>query len=215
MSLNALMRWLKPRETVFFELLEAAADNAHDSAVLFDTAVRTNDPSRWAEYRREMKALEHKGDRITHDLIDRLNQTFVTPIEREDILALTHAIDDVADLLDATTERLVLYRIGKVMPAVTELSSIIVEGSKELTVLIRHLRSMSDVKDIRARIKHCHALENQADSIYHTALAQIFENPTDPIELIKWKELLAQIEEATDQIEFVAQVVGSTVMRNA
>lgn len=215
MSLNAVMRWLKPRETVFFELLEAAADNAHKAGQLFDTAVRTNDPSRWAEFRRQMKEVEHAGDRITHDLIDRLNQTFVTPIEREDILALTHALDDVADLLDATTERLVLYRIGKVMPAVTELSSIIVEGTQELTHLVRHLRTMSDQKDIRARIKHCHALENQADSIYHTALAQIFENPTDPIELIKWKELLAQVEEATDQVEFVAQVIGSTVMRNA
>jgi uncharacterized protein Yka (UPF0111/DUF47 family) len=215
MSLNALMRWLKPRETVFFDLLEAAADNSHEAAKLFDTAVRTNDPARWAEFRREMKELEHKGDRITHDLIDRLNQTFVTPLEREDILALTHAIDDVADLLDATTERLVLYRMGKVMPAVTELSSIIVEGSSELTHLIRHLRTMTNQKDIRARIKNCHALENKADGIFHTALAQIFENPTDPIELIKWKELLSQIEDATDQIEHVAQVVGSTVMRNA
>jgi hypothetical protein len=90
-----------------------------------------------------------------------------------------------------------------------------VEGTGELTHLIKALRSMSDIKDIRTRIKHCHVLEGQADSVYHAALAQIFENPTDPIELIKWKELLSFMEDATDRVELVAQVVGSTVMKNA
>ena len=215
MSLNALMRWLKPRELVFFELLEASADNALKAAQLFDRGLRTADASRFAELRREMKDLEHKGDDFTHELIDRLNQTFVTPLEREDILALTHALDDVVDRLDAVCERIVLYKIQSIMPAMNELSSVIVEGAQEITVLIRHLRSMSDLKDIRTRIKHCHALENQADSIYHAALAQIFDHPTDPIELMKWKELLEGAEDATDRIELVAQVIGSTVMRNA
>lgn len=215
MSLNALMRWLKPRETVFFDLLEAASVNVLGAAQLFDKEVRTNDPSRWAELRRQMKDFEHKGDQYTHEIIDHLNKTFVTPIEREDILALAHALDDVADKLDATCERLVLYRMGVVMPAIQELSSIIVEGSGELVHLIKHLRTMSDQKDIHTRIRHCHALENQADSIYHSALAQIFEDPKDAVELIKWKELLAEVEDATDRIEDVAQVVGSTVMRNA
>ncbi len=215
MSLNAIMRWLKPRETVFFDLLEASSVNVLGAAQLFDKEIRTNDPSRWAELRRQMKDFEHKGDQYTHEIIDHLNKTFVTPIEREDILALAHALDDVADKLDATCERLVLYRMGHIMPAVQELSSIIVEGAGELVHLIKHLRTMSDQKDINLRIRHCHALENQADSIYHSALAQIFEDPKDAIELIKWKELLAEIEDATDRIEDVAQVVGSTVMRNA
>lgn len=215
MSLNALMRWLKPRETVFFDLLEAASVNVLGAAQFFDKELRINDPARWPELRRQMKEFEHKGDQYTHDLIDHLNRTFVTPIEREDILALANALDDVVDRLDNSAERLVLYRMGKVMPAITELSSLIVEGSVELVHLVKHLRTMSDSKDIQQRIKHCHALENQADSIYHSALAQIFENPTDAIELIKWKELLAVVEDATDRVEDVAQVVGSTVMRNA
>jgi predicted phosphate transport protein (TIGR00153 family) len=215
MSLNAIMRWLKPRETVFFDLLEASSVNVLGAAQLFDKEIRTNDPTRWAELRRQMKDFEHKGDQYTHEIIDHLNKTFVTPIEREDILALASALDDVADRLDSTCERLVLYRMGITMPAVQELSSIIVEGAGELVHLIKHLRTMSDQKDIQTRIRHCHALENQADSIYHSALAQIFEDPKDAIELIKWKELLAEIEDATDRIEDVAQVVGSTVMRNA
>ena len=215
MSLNALMRWLKPREMVFFDLLENAATNILEAAQLFDRELRSGDPARFAELRREMKDLEHRGDEITHEIIDRLNQTFVTPIEREDILALAHCLDDVADRIDAVCERLVLYRISAIMPAATELSSVIVEGSQELVKLAASLRKMDNVADIRARIRHVHALENKADSLYHAALAQIFEAPKDPVELMKWKEILETLEDTTDRIELVAQTVGSTVMRNA
>ena len=215
MSLNALMRWLKPREMVFFDLLESAAGNAYQAAQLFDREIRSGDPARFAELRRQMKDLEHAGDELTHQIIDRLNQTFVTPIEREDIMHLAHAIDDVVDKIHAICERLILYRIGHVMPAVTEISSIIVESAGEMLHLIRFLRNMSDQKEIRDRIRRVNTLETKADSIYHAALAQIFEAPKDPIELMKWKELLEQVEEATDKIELVAKVVGSTVMRNA
>lgn len=215
MSLNAVMRWLKPKEMVFFDLLESAAGNAYQSAQLFDREIRSGDPARFAELRRQSKDLEHIGDDFTHQIIDRLNHTFVTPIEREDILALAHAIDDVVDRIHSVCERLILYRISHVMPAMTEISSIIVEGAGEILHLIRSLRNMSNTKEIGDRIRRVHALENKADSVYHAGLAQIFEDPKDPIELMKWKELLEKIEDATDKIELVAKVVGSTVMKNA
>ncbi len=215
MSMNALMRWLKPREMVFFDLLESAAGNAYQAAQLFDREIRTGDPTRFAELRRQMKDLEHIGDDYTREIMDRLNQTFVTPIDREDIMQLAHALDDVVDSINSVCDRLILYRIGHVLPAVMEISSIIVEGSGEILHLIRSLRNMSNQKEIRDRIRRVHTLENKADSIYHAALAQIFEDPKDPIELIKWKELLNRIEDATDKIELVAKVVGSTVMKNA
>lgn len=215
MSLNALMRWLKPREMVFFDLLESATGNVYQAAQLFDREIRSGDPVRFAELRRQMKDFEHIGDDLTHEILDRLNHTFVTPIEREDIFHLAHAIDDVVDRIHAVCERLILYRITAVMPAVTEISSILVEGVGELLHLVRALRNMSNGKEIRDRIRRVHTLENNADSIYHAALAQIFEDPKDPIELIKWKEILEQVEDATDKVELVAKVVGSTVMKNA
>lgn len=215
MSLNALMRWLKPREMVFFDLLESATANAFQAAQVFDREIRSGDPARFAELRRQMKDLEHTGDDLTREIMDRLNLTFVTPIDREDIMALAHAIDDVVDRLHYVCERLILYRISHIMPAVPELSSIIVEGAGELVHLIKFLRDMSNHKEIRDRIQRVHTLENKADSIYHAALAQIFDDPKDPIELIKWKELLGQIEDATDKVELVAKVIGSTVMKNA
>lgn len=215
MSLNAILRWLKPHEMVFFDLLEAAANNVNAATKLFDREIRVNDPSRWPELRREMGDLEHKGDDYTHQIIDRLDKTFITPIEREDILALTHALDDVVDLLDTLCERLVLYRIGHMPSTIMEISSLAVESSNELAFLINSLRSMSDVKIIRQHIRRVHALENQADAVYHSALAELFKDPKDAIELFKWKEIYDHIEYATDRIELVAKVVGSTVMRNA
>lgn len=215
MSLNAVMRWLKPREMVFFDLLDESAANVLATAQFFDQGLRAGDSTTWADLRREMKELEHKGDELTHDIMDRLNLTFVTPLEREDIMELAHCLDDVVDKLDAVAERFVLYRIETVLPAAMELSNFAVEGAMEVVVLIRSLRTMSDGKEISRRIRHVHNLENKADAVYHSALAQIFEDPKDPILLIKWKEILDILEEATDDIKHVAQVVGSTVMKNA
>jgi uncharacterized protein Yka (UPF0111/DUF47 family) len=215
MSLNALMRWLKPREGVFFDLLEQAAENALEATRHFDREIASDDPARWAELRRRMKEFEHKGDETTHAIIDRLDKTFVTPIEREDILALAHALDDVVDILDALCERFVLFGIRNIKPAVREISSLAVEGAEEMLALIQSLRNMSDTRKIRQRIRRVHVLENQSDSIFHAALADLYHAPGDPVELMKWREIFDLIEEATDHIELVAKVVGSTVMRNA
>jgi hypothetical protein len=215
MSLNAILRWLKPHEMIFFDLLEGSAENIYQATLHFDREIRTNDPTRWAELRRQMKEYEHAGDEFTHQIIDRLDSTFITPIEREDILALAHSLDDVVDLIDAICERIVLYHIQGIHPAVMEISSLAVEGAHELVYLIKSLRNMSDTQEIRLHIRRVHVLENQADSVYHSALAELFTDPKDPVALMKWKELFDLIEDATDRIELVAKVVGSTVMRNA
>ena len=216
MSLNSIIAWLKPREMVFFDLLEASVGNLLEASRHFEREfVSREDPSEWADMRRQMKDLEHAGDEITHNVVDRLNRTFVTPLEREDILALAHALDDVVDCLDGVSERLVLYKVTHVMPLAAKLSHLIVLGAEELVPLIACLRNMSNTKTINSQIQACMELENQADAVFHQALAEIFDNPQDPYTLIKWKEILALLEDATDRIELVSKVVSSTVMRNA
>jgi len=216
MSLNSLISWLKPREMVFFDLLEASVGNLLEAARLFEREfVTRGNAGEWGDFRRQMKDLEHKGDAITHDIVDRLNRTFVTPLEREDILALAHSLDDVVDCLDGVCERLMLYKVTEVMPLAAQLSHLVVLGSQELVPLIAALRNMSNTAAINSQIQACMELENQADAVFHQALAEIFENPKDPIHLIKWKEILALLEDATDRIELVSKVVSSTVMRNA
>lgn len=217
MSLNSLISWLKPREMVFFDLLEASAGNLLDAARHFESEFKSRStPGEWAGMRRKMKDLEHVGDELTHEIVDRLNRTFITPIEREDILHLAHALDDVVDCLDGVCERLVLYKVTDVMPLAAELGRLIVAGAEEIKPLIAHLRDMRDGRTIQKRVQYCNELENQADAVFHAALAEIFENNAkDPIALIKWKEILALLEDATDRIELVSKVVSSTVMRNA
>ena len=216
MSLNSLIAWLKPREMVFFDLLERSVGNLLEASKLFEREfVSRERPGEWGDMRRRMKDLEHVGDEITHDIVDRLNRTFVTPLEREDILALAHALDDVVDCLDGVCERLVLYKVTTVMPLAAKLAHLVVLGSEELVPLIASLRNMSNTKSINSQIQACMELENQADAVFHQALAEIFHDPKDPIELIKWKEILALLEDATDRIELVSKVVSSTVMRNA
>jgi uncharacterized protein Yka (UPF0111/DUF47 family) len=216
MSLNTIMSWLKPREMVFFDLLEASARNLLEASRLFEREFVSRETSeQWLDMRRRMKDLEHIGDEITHQIVDRLNRTFVTPLDREDILALAHALDDVVDCLDGVCERLVLYKVAAVMPLAVQLAHLVVLGAQELVPLISSLRNMSDGKAIDNQIRVCMELENEADAVFHKALAEIFDNPRDPIELIKWKEILALLENATDRIELVSKVVSSTVMRNA
>jgi uncharacterized protein Yka (UPF0111/DUF47 family) len=201
---------------IFFDLLERSVGNLLEAAKLFEQEFVTRErPGQWGDMRRRMKDLEHVGDEITHDIVDRLNRTFVTPLEREDILALAHALDDVVDCLDGVSERLVLYKVTTVMPLAANLARLVVLGSEELVPLIASLRNMSNTKTINREIQACIELENQADAVFHQALAEIFEDPKDPIELIKWKEILALLEDATDRIELVSKVVSSTVMRNA
>jgi len=215
MSLNSLIRWLKPRELVFFDLLEASATNVLDAATYFEKEVGRENGGEWSEFRRKMKGLEHKGDETTRQIIEKLDQTFVTPLEREDILTLAHALDDVLDDLDAIADRLILYSVKGIRPAFKEIASLNVMGCEELLFLVKSLRDMSNPNEIRQHIRAVNELENRVDSVYHSALAELFTEIKDAIELIKWKELLDTLEAAVDRIDHAAKVVGSTVMKNA
>jgi hypothetical protein len=213
--LNSLMRWIKPHEQIFFDLLEASSGNVLAAARHFDAEVRSEDPSRWADLRRQMNIFEHKGDDCTSSILERMDTTFVTPIEREDLLALAHALDDVVDHLDVVTERLVLYRIGTLRPSLLEISSELVEGCALLDQLVRQLRVMPKITEVRPLCRDIHDLENRVDAIYHAALAEIFHDGLSAVDLMKWKELLDIVETAMDRVEQAARVVSSTVMKNS
>jgi uncharacterized protein Yka (UPF0111/DUF47 family) len=214
-SLTALIRGLNPKETVFFDLLEASAENLVDATEQFAVGLRSDDAARFVNLRKLIKAFEHQGDEYTHKIQDQIDRTFVTPIEREDILALAHAMDDVVDCLDTAAARLELYQVDGVLPLAVKMGDLLDEGAKALLPLIQGLRYMADVSGMRKRIRVVTKLESKSDIVFHAALAALFDDPKDPIYLIKWKEIFEQLEEAMDRIELVAKVVGSTVMRNA
>jgi len=199
----------------FFELLERSADNLSESIRFFHGELIANDPERWEELRRQMKVYEHIGDDINREIIDRLDQTFVAPIDRDDILHLSNALDNVLNRVDAVSGKLVLYRVGQIKPFVLEMAKLLIDGASELMFLMRSLRSMTNVKEIRKRIRRVQEIEDQVDAIYNASMGNLFATTTNAIELIKWKEIIKDLEDASDSIALVAKVVGAVVTKSA
>jgi len=215
MSLNAILKWIKPREAVFFDLLEKSASNVMETAKAFDMGVRSTPPEDWGVFRRAIKEWEHRADETTHEILDRLDKTFVTPLEKEDIRSLAHVLDDIADCIDSIAERLVIYRITRIPVPFQDMSALAVEATGELFKLVQGLRKLSDPSEARSRIRLIKELENHADTVYHQALGDMFERNLEAIELIKWKELFDTMERTVDAVDLASQVVGSTIMKNA
>jgi len=204
---------LIPREESFFELFDGAAKNVHDGALaMLDFLERFNDS---AERAKRMKDIEHAGDRITHDTIERLNRTFITPLDREDIHELVTRLDDILDLIDTSMNRMVLYKIDKP----TEDALLLARCLRHATALILEavplLRDMKNGPEILKRCVAIHGQENEADRIEQHALATLFDNNHEAVEIIKWKDIYGDLETATDRCEDVANVLEGIVLKNA
>jgi len=202
---------LVPRDEKFFDLFEQQA--VHIVSAARTLAELTQDFGTAEDRARHIKDLEHAGDTLTHEVVRRLNTTFVTPIDREDVYALACRLDDVLDLIDAVAGRLVLYRIGKPTDGCLALAGIIVKAAEETDRAVRCLRTLSP-------FYHKHAvevnrLENEADRLLREELAALFEQETNPIAVIKWKELYETMEAVTDRCEDVVNVIEGIVLKMA
>ena len=200
---------LIPRETKFFDMFSEMARNLSEGARLMKALLEDyrEVPTQVAR----LKDIEHRGDDMTHEILTRLNQTFITPFDREDIHRLTSSIDDVLDFINSASERLVLYKITNPPPAAGVMAAFILEQSEELS------KGVSKLKKNQGVLEHCvevNRLENEADRVTRQAIAELFEHERDPITLIKIKELLETLEEATDRAEDVADVLESVVLKN-
>src|SRR6185437_3280338 len=155
---------------------------------------------------------EHIGDNITHTLMTRLNQTFITPFDREDIHELASKIDDVIDLMDAVATRLVTYRIASVRPGVPELAKTVRDATAQIVNAVRVLDKGKNILDYCIEINR---LENQADRQSRNLIVTLFEQERDPVQIIKWKEIIETLEFATDKCEDVANVIETVTLKNA
>ncbi len=201
---------LFPRDPAFFEMFNEAARNmVTGSRLLKEMMESYYDVERHA---REIKRVESAGDAITHTIIRKLNQTFITPIDREDIYALASDIDDVLDLVEATADRLVVFKIENPTHEAIELSDIIYRSCEELGAGIAQL---GRVTDLTACFVKVNSLENEADRITRDAIARLFEGEKDPIMVIKWKEIYESLEEGTDRCEDVANILERILLKHA
>ncbi len=206
-----LKEWIIPQDRVFFNWLEESAKNAQATADalrdLFDNYEAL------AEKRQLIKDLEHKGDQISHNIFDALGRTFITPLDREDISALAHAFDDVVDFIYAAANRLYLYEITKPTSEMKKFAEILQAQTRELADALSEVRTPRTVASAMKHSIEVNRLENEADRLLNESVAALFRG-SDPIQILKLKEIYEMLETATDKCEDVADVVSDIVRKH-
>ncbi len=202
---------LIPKDEKFFDMFKQMGTIITEGAMALSQMM--NDFTNPQASQKLIKDIEHKGDSQTHDIIRTLNKTFVTPFDREDIYALAGALDDILDLIDASAQRFVMYRVDAPTAAARELADIILRSCQAVEASLQHLGGNTD--DICACCVDINALENEADRACREAISRLFDEEQDPIQLIKWKEIYETLERATDKCEDAANILESVVMKNA
>ncbi len=201
---------LIPRESKFFEMFAELSRNITEGARLLQDILQH---SREADSRvQQLQEIEHRADDITHSIITKLNQSFITPFDREDIHRLASSLDDVLDFVNAAAVRLNMYRIVDPPPASAELAGLIVQQSEELA---RGVSLLQNNQNVLAHCVEVNRLENEADRVSRKAIAELFEHEKDPIQLIKIKELYEVLENATDKAEDAANVLEGVALKSA
>ncbi|UGS36854.1 DUF47 domain-containing protein [Capillimicrobium parvum] len=198
------------RDQTYFTLFESAATNIVRAADLLDQML-----SAWPErpeLARDIMVCEQDGDRITAELVNRLNQTFVTPIEREDILELATGLDDIVDFIEEVADFMGLYKIEAPMEQAQQLAHILLLSARQICEAMPRLRNFGDIAPFTAEI---HRLENDGDRTVREATAALFDNGIDPMMVIRWKDIYERLEDAIDATEGVANILSGVVIKNA
>ena len=202
-----------PREEKFFGLFEESAQNMVKTAQELKELV-----SAWDNVEERVKRiteLEHQGDTITHQIMTQLHRTFVTPFDREDIALLAHSLDDVTDFIEAAADAMSLYKVNSPGQKAKELADIIVQAATEIEKAICQLEHRHELKKILEHCVEINRLENAADRIFRSVIAELFDDSTDVAQIIKWREIYEHMESATDRCEDVANVLEGVVLKNA
>ncbi|UTI62470.1 DUF47 family protein [Paraconexibacter antarcticus] len=198
-----------PKDREFFDLFEEAAGNAVRGADLLDQMLRT-----WPDnpdLAREILIVEQEGDRITHDIIKRLNNTFVTPIEREDILELTSSLDDIIDFTEEVSDYMGLYKIEAPMEQSQRMAHILLQATRQIAEAMPRMRDFRDISHYTVEVNR---LENDGDRLCREAIASLFDTGIDPMVVIRWKDIFERLEDAIDATEHVANVLEAIVIKN-
>ena len=201
---------LIPREERFYDLFAEDAANVLGAARLFEAMVRTFDAPE--ERAREIRDAEHRGDEISHDIGHRLERTFVTPFDREDIHALISALDDVLDYIEECADTLILYRVEAPTAVAVQQASIVVRQCEQLHDALSHLRGF---KGLEAYWIEVHRLENEGDQLARKAIADLFSGGMDAVEVIKWKDIYGLLEATIDKCEDVANIIERITIKHA
>jgi uncharacterized protein len=206
----SLSQVFSPKDREFFDLFEEAGKNIQRAGELLDEMLA--DFPETAGLARELLLCEQEGDRITHDIIRRLNQTFVTPIDREDIYQLASALDDVVDYVEEVADFLGLYKIEAPMEQSQAMSRVLLDAARQVDQAMRRMRGFGDIHHFTVEINR---LENEGDRLLRESLAALFQEGIDPIVVIRWKDIYERLEAGIDSTETVANILENIVIKNS
>lgn len=217
MRLDALIKWFLPREERFQELLERDTRNLVQAGRLFLSISQSHSLEDRRTKLVELRAFEHEGDQITRQIFEALNTTFITPFDREDIRSLAIDIDDILDYLEGIAQYLVLFELDSAPEPLTRFGEILLELTLQVDHLTHLIWDMKNERAIGAGIVRVSELENQADAIFHTVLAQLFRRDSgyDALEVMKWRAIYQGLEDACDKCKEFTHVLGNVVIKHA
>jgi predicted phosphate transport protein (TIGR00153 family) len=202
---------LTPQDTSFFEMFAATGKILVEATTVL-TEVIGSDQARRVELGTQMEEIEHRGDEAAHAVLRRVNSSFVTPFDREDIYQLTSRLDDCLDLMQAAVDLMVLYRIGELLPGVSDIVQVLARQAELTAEAMPRLRSLGDLSDYWVEINR---LENQADQIHRRLVATLFDGDYDAISIMKHKEIIETLEDAADAFEHVAHTVETIAVKES
>jgi predicted phosphate transport protein (TIGR00153 family) len=215
MSLNSIFQYFVPKDKKFFPLFEQSSANLIAMAEALNSAVNLKDPEERLVYFKEIENLEHVGDEITHQIHLELSKNFITPFDREDIHQLASAIDDIADYIHGSANRMLLYQVDNITEPIQKLADLILQACTDLDKAVRELRNLKNIRAIADSCIRINSIENQADYVFDRAVGDLFSYEKDAVQLIKYKEVLAALETATDMCEDAANVLESILVKHA
>jgi predicted phosphate transport protein (TIGR00153 family) len=201
---------LLPKEEQYFSFFSQMTSYIYDAARALVEMLNEKDGD-YSQHLKRIKAIEHECDDLTHSISTRLNKSFITPFDREDIYLLSGALDDIVDLIDDAARAMVMYDVHESTPDARRFADVIQRMAVQLHEVVSMLAKPNG---INPRLVELHRLENEGDEIYHKAVAELFHNATDPLTVIKWKDIYEKLEAAVDRCENVANIIESVIIKH-
>ena len=207
----ALFNFL-PKEEQYFSMFTQMSSHIFDASRVLKEMLAADGGESYADYVKQLKSIEHSCDELTHSVSMRLNKSFITPFDREDIYLLSSALDDVVDLIDDAGRAMLMYDVRESTPEARQFADVIQRMAVQLHEIVSVLEKPTG---IASRLVEVHRLENEGDDIYHAAIGKLFRETSDPLQVIKWKEIYETLETAVDRCEHVANIIESIIIKHA
>ena len=205
-----MLRKLLPREDQYFDLFVQMTNYIVEAVRELRDMLNDKQPN-FAEYSQRIKRLEHACDELTHTISTKLNKSFITPFDREDIYLMSSALDDIVDLIDDAARAIIIFDVREIKPYAQDFAVVLEKMTEQLREVVAMLQKP---KNLTQRLVEIHRLENDGDDIYHNAIAELFHDERDPLTVIKWKEIYEKLEAAVDRCENVANIIESVMIKH-